>query len=206
MWEAWEASERHLRGIWETSTLGFPLLPETWTRKDMKAQVSWITDILRRFATFLLTFHRTLQWKPTEWSMILELYVFDLFDPSWPTKNLFCDTSGTAAGHYYRFGAHILLPWTPNGNLFGLPWAPCAGQFDPPGPMLENYWKRNKRTFFYIHFWNPFVEGGTCNPFTPVQSKHTFHTYLWHLFLSLKNSKRSKRCRNPVEASSTHPR
>ena len=41
-----EASGRHLGGIWrhlggtlEVSTLGFPPLPETSTRKDMKAEV-----------------------------------------------------------------------------------------------------------------------------------------------------------------------
>ena len=51
----------------------------------------------------------------------LNFMFFDLFDPSWPTKSLFRDTSGTAAGHFYRFGAPILLPRTPNGDLFGTP-------------------------------------------------------------------------------------
>ena len=30
----------------------------------------------------------------------------------------------------------------------GLLWAPCAGQFDPPGPMLENYRKTTKKITF----------------------------------------------------------
>ena len=85
----------------------------------------------------------------------LNLMFFDVFDPSWPTKNLFCDTYGTAVGHFYRFGPPILLPWTPNGNLLGLLWALCAGQFDPPGPMLENCRKTTKQNhFFRITFWS----------------------------------------------------
>ena len=95
----------HLGGIWEASTLGFPPLPDTWTRKDIKAQVSWISDILHRFATFLLTFHGTLQWKPTDSSMI---HVFRRFWSILANQRVLCDTSGTADGHFYRFGTHIL--------------------------------------------------------------------------------------------------
>ena len=49
------------------------------------------------------------------WNFVMEaigfltFMFFDVFDLSWPTKNLFCDTSGTAAGHFYRFGTLILV-------------------------------------------------------------------------------------------------
>ena len=36
----------------------------------------------------------------------------------------------------------------PMETSLGLLWAPCAGQFDPPGPMLENYRKTIKKTIF----------------------------------------------------------
>ena len=60
-WSCWgeineETSGRHLGGIWEASTLGFPPLPETWTRKDMKAQVSWISEILDNLRHFFWHF------------------------------------------------------------------------------------------------------------------------------------------------------
>ena len=72
----------------------------------------------------------------------------DAVKPTWPANNLFCDTFGsptTSSGtHFATSSSQRALLW----HLLELPWAPCNDQFDPPGPMLENYRKTTKKITF----------------------------------------------------------
>ena len=62
----------------------------------------------------------------------------------------------------------------------GLLWAPCAGQFDPPGPMLENYRKTTKKTTFLESHFEAF--SGRWH----MQSVHAcaIQTHILHLILT----------------------
>ena len=157
----WESSEKHLRGIWEASERhprginreasgrhlgGIHLRFSPPARNMNKKRYKGSGFLNYRYSAQICHVSFDISWNfVMEANILVEnsrIFMFsNVFDPSWPTKKK-CDTSGTAAGHFYRSGTPILLPWTPNGNLLGLLWAFCTGQFDPPGPMLENYRKK----------------------------------------------------------------
>ncbi len=135
----------------------------------------------------------------------MELFEFHVFRRFWPIlanqKTLLWHV-WDSRNAFLPFGTHILRPWTPSGDLLGLPWAPCAGQFDPPGPMLENYRKTTKTNTFLELFVEPF-----CGRWH-MQSVHAcaVQTHMLHLIPTFFWASKRTKDRNGVGIQSRHLR
>ena len=121
-----------------------------------------------------------LVWKPS--FRILHLFGVTL-TTSAPFWSQFCHLGIT----FGALGMHLSCPKTDLGSK-GAPrgaspikqspfWAPFGGHFSYSCDILRSKSVFLKYITFFLLFWVPLStprEGLICNPYTPVQSKHTF--------------------------------
>ena len=77
-------------------------------------------------------------------------------------------------------------PWAPNEHFCCTSWDslghPADATLNLPGPCCKTIQQTKNSCLFGTSLWSPFGEGGTCNAFTPVQSKPAFAMFVWFHF------------------------